>query len=51
MFVEFFVYVALLLLKYLRAYINYPFLETTYVDLKRMSKNLITFLFFHKKFP
>ena len=35
----------------LRAYINHPFLETFYGELKNLSKKLITFSFFHKKFP
>ena len=35
----------------LRAYNNHPFLETFYGELKKLSKKLITYSFFHKNFP
>ena len=35
----------------LRAYINQPFWESFYGELKKLSKQLITFSSFHEKFP
>ena len=34
----------------LRTHINHLFLKTFYGDLKKLSKKLVAFLFFHKKF-
>ena len=34
-----------------KVHINYPFLKKIYEKLKKLSKQLITFSFFQKKFP
>ena len=35
----------------LKAHINHLFKKSFYRELKKLSKQLITFTFFHKKFP